>query len=111
MYNSFSENVFTFGWAGPLLLHVDFACGLQGLFFTAVHGLLTESLLLLWSAGSRHAGFSSCRRQAQKLQLSGPAVAAHGPSSAKVSVVVARGLSSCSLWVLELELGSHGAWA
>ena len=45
------------------------------------------------------------------LQLSGPAVAARGPSSAKVSVVVARGLSSCSLWVLELELGSHGAWA
>ena len=79
---------FWLGWAFVA------ACGLRlwsagSLFFTAVHGLLIESLLLLWSAGSRHTGFSSCRRQAQKLLLSGSAVAACGPSSAKVAGSVA----------------------
>ena len=41
------------------------SCGKQGLLFVAVRGLLIQWLLLLWSTGSRHVGFSSCGTQAQ----------------------------------------------
>ena len=37
----------------------------QGLLFIAVCRLLTEAASLLWSTGSRCAGFSSCDTQAQ----------------------------------------------
>ena len=54
-------------------------------------GFSLQWLLLLWSTGSRHAGFSSCGMWA--------------------SVVVALGLSSCGLQALERRLSSCGAWA
>ena len=57
------------------------SCGERGLLFIAVCGLL-----LLWSMGCRHAGFSSTE-------------------------VVAHGLSSCGLRVVERRLSSCGAWA
>ena len=41
------------------------SCGEQGLLFVVIRGLLIGWLLLLWSTGSRHAGFSSCGTQAQ----------------------------------------------
>ena len=40
-------------------------CGERGLLFVVVLGLLIGWLLLLWSTGSRHAGFSSCGTRAQ----------------------------------------------
>ena len=54
-------------------------------------GFLLRWLLLLWSTGSRHAGFSSCGTQA--------------------SAVVARGLSSCGSRALERRLSSCGTRA
>ena len=40
------------------------SCGERGLLFVVV-----RRLLLLWSRGSRHAGFSSCGTRAQELWL------------------------------------------
>ena len=51
-------------WALP-------SCSERGLLFFAVHGFLLWWLLLLWSMGSRHMGFSSCSMQAQQLWLAG----------------------------------------
>ena len=68
-----------------------FSCGEQGLFFVAVHGLLTEVASLVGGIGSRCKAFSSCGTQA--------------------SVVVAHGLSSCGLRALERRLNSCGTWA
>ena len=53
-------------------------------------------LLLLWSMGSRHTGFSSCSTWAQKLRHAGPR---------------ACRLSSYGSWALELRLGSCGTRA
>ena len=41
------------------------SCGEWRLLFVVVHGLPLQWLLLLWSTGSRCAGFSSCSTQAQ----------------------------------------------
>ena len=60
------------------------SCGEQGLLFVAVHRLLIVVASL---------------------------VAEHGLKGARASLVVARGLSSCGLRVLELRLGSCGARA
>ena len=54
-------------------------------------GFSLRWLLLLWSTGSRCAGFSSCGTWA--------------------SVVMAHGLSSCGSWALECRLSSCGARA
>ena len=53
-------------------------------------GFSLRWLLLLWSTGSRHVGFSSCGTRA--------------------SVVVAHRLSSCGSWALERRLRSCGVW-
>ena len=54
-------------------------------------GFSLRWLLLLWSTGSRHVGFSSC--------------------GSRASVVVAWGLGSCGSWALECRLSSCGTWA
>ena len=41
------------------------SCGERGLLFVVVHVFSLWWLLLLWSTGSRHAGFSSCGMRAQ----------------------------------------------
>ena len=46
------------------------SCGERGLLFVAVRGLLIAVASLLWSTGSRHAGFSSCGSQALERRLS-----------------------------------------
>ena len=53
-----------FGCVWSLLLRVGFICGERGLLFVAVRGLL-----LLWSTGSRHTGFSSCGTWALERRL------------------------------------------
>ena len=60
------------------------ACGEQGLIFVAVQGLLIAVTSLVME---------------------------HGALGARVSVVVARGLSSCGSWALECRLGSCSAQA
>ena len=52
------------------------SCGEWRLLFVAVRGFLWWWLLLLQSAGFRHAGFSSCGMQAQQLWLVGSRVQA-----------------------------------
>ena len=46
------------------LVALGLRCCEQGLLFVVVHGLLIAVLLLLYSTGSRPAGFSSCSTQA-----------------------------------------------
>ena len=65
----------------PCCVRAFSSCGEWGLLFVAVRGLCIA--LLLWSRGSRHAGFRSCGLRAQEHRL-----------------------SSCGAWVLLL----HGMW-
>ena len=75
---------FIFGCVGSSLLCVAFSSyGERGLLFVAVHGLL---IVVSSHCGARALG-------------------------ARASVVVACGLSSCSLQALERWLSSCGAWA
>ena len=98
--------------------------------FIAVHGLSLvaasagfslRQLLLLWSTGSRHAGFSSCSTLAQQLWHVGPSmcglqqlwcvgsvVVVCGLQGMQASVVVACRFSSCGSWALEHRLSSCG---
>ena len=46
------------------------SCGKPGLLFIAVRGLLIAVASLVWSMGSRHAGFSSCGSWALECRLS-----------------------------------------
>ena len=74
-------------------------------------GFSLQWLLLLWSMGSRHAGFSSCGTQAQQLQHVGPRVHRLQQLWCVGSTVVTCRLSSCGLRALELRLSSCGARA
>ena len=46
------------------------SCGERGLLFVVVRGFSLRWLLLLWSTGSRHTGFSSCGSWALERRLS-----------------------------------------
>ena len=85
MDNILKFNLFISGCAGSSLLYGLFCIGDEhGLLFIAVHRLLTRVASL---------------------------VAEHRLTGAPASVVVARGLNSCSSWALEHRLNSCGAWA
>ena len=87
---------FLFLFSGSLFIyHLSFAalglhccaqafssCPEQGLLFTVVHGLLLTAPFLLRGTGSRLAGSSSCRMQAQQLRLAGSGAVPHALSLA-----------------------------
>ena len=71
---------FIFGCTGSsLLCRLFSSCGKRGLLVHSVaslgcSGFSLQWLLLLWSTGSRHMGFSSCCTGARQLWLMGPRV-------------------------------------
>ena len=75
--------LFIFGCIGSSLLRTDFLQQRRagGTLRLAVHRLLMWWLLLLWSTGSRHVGFSSCGMQAQQLWHTGLVTPRHVGSS------------------------------
>ena len=94
--------------------------------FVAVHGLSLVAvsrgysslqqagfslwwLLLLWSTGSRHTGFSSCSTQCQQLWHAGLRVHGFQQLWCVGSVVVARGLQSAGSVVVAHELSCSAA--
>ena len=94
--------VFIFGFVGSLLLRVGFL-QLQRVGATLGCGAWASHCGgLLWSMGSRHAGFSSCRAGsvavARELQSAGSVVVAHGLScSAACGIFLDQGSNPCPL--------------
>ena len=64
---------FIFGCVGSFLLHAGFSlvAASGGYSLLQCAGFSLQWLLLLWSTGSRHVGFSRCGMQAQQLWLLG----------------------------------------
>ena len=70
------------------------SCSEWGYSLLRCMGFSLQWLLLLWSMGSRHAGFSSCGTQAQQLQRAGSRACRLQQLWHFGSAVVARGLQS-----------------